>query len=113
MGGASACHGASAAPPGRSRDHRGVGHEAVFGVEAHVVTVDHDREADRLAVGPLVPLPVPAVVLGPPVAAVTVFAGVAGGADEVAVGDRKSVVWGKSVSVRGYLGGRGIIKKKK
>src|SRR3546814_9627644 len=67
-----------------SRDHRGVGHEAVFGVEAHVVTVDHDREADRLAVGPLVPLPVPAVVLGPPVAAVTVFAGVAGGADEVA-----------------------------
>src|SRR3546814_7053343 len=59
---------------------------SVFGVEAHVVTVDHDREADRLAVGPLVPLPVPAVVLGPPVAAVTVFAGVAGGADEVAVG---------------------------
>src|SRR3546814_4184888 len=41
---------------------------SVFGVEAHVVTVDHDREADRLAVGPLVPLPVPAVVLGPPVA---------------------------------------------
>src|SRR3546814_15367105 len=28
-------------------------------------------------------------------------------------GDRKSVVWGKSVSVRVDLGGRGIIKKKK
>src|SRR3546814_13926295 len=27
--------------------------------------------------------------------------------------DRKSVVWGKSVSVRVYLGGRRIIKKKK
>src|SRR3546814_16939283 len=28
-------------------------------------------------------------------------------------GDRKSVVWGQSVSVRVYLGGRRIIKKKK
>src|SRR3546814_20283164 len=28
-------------------------------------------------------------------------------------GDRKSVVWGKGVSVRVELGGRGIIKKKK
>src|SRR3546814_21006357 len=28
-------------------------------------------------------------------------------------GDRKSVVWGKSVSVRVDLGGRGIMKKKK
>src|SRR3546814_15098340 len=31
----------------------------------------------------------------------------------IAVGDRKSVVSGKSVSVRGDLGGRRIIKKKK
>src|SRR3546814_14205312 len=31
----------------------------------------------------------------------------------VAIGDRKSVVEGKSVSVRVDLGGRGIIKKKK
>src|SRR3546814_12465305 len=31
----------------------------------------------------------------------------------IAKGDRKSVVWGKSVSVRVDLGGRRIIKKKK
>src|SRR3546814_18341787 len=33
--------------------------------------------------------------------------------DEVQKADRKSVVWGKSVSVRVDLGGRRIIKKKK
>src|SRR3546814_16752027 len=31
----------------------------------------------------------------------------------IAVGDRKGVVWGKSVSVRVDIGGRRIIKKKK
>src|SRR3546814_15478914 len=33
--------------------------------------------------------------------------------DMLRCGDRKSVVWGKSVSVRVDLGGRRIIKKKK
>src|SRR3546814_12839145 len=44
------------------------------------------------------------------------LADVAAGADVLigvsAAGDRKSVVWGKSVSVRVALGGRRIIKKK-
>src|SRR3546814_17988538 len=35
------------------------------------------------------------------------------GIDDIRVVDRKSVVWGKSVSVRVDHGGRGIIKKKK
>src|SRR3546814_13244523 len=40
-------------------------------------------------------------------------AAVAGGSTNAAKGDRKSVVEGKSVSVRVDLGGRRIIKKKK
>src|SRR3546814_14118252 len=55
--------------------YRGVGEEAVLAVEAHLVAVDHHRVAGRLAVRPLPPLPVPAVVLAPPVAAVAALAG--------------------------------------
>src|SRR3546814_10013009 len=66
--------------------YRGVGEEAVLAVEAHLVAVDHHRVAGRLAVRPLPPLPVPAVVLEPPVAAVAVFAGIARGAGQVPVG---------------------------
>src|SRR3546814_7921787 len=66
--------------------YRGVGEEAVLAVEAHLVAVDHHRVAGRLAVRPLPPLPVPAVVLEPPVAAIAVFAGIASGAGQVPVG---------------------------
>src|SRR3546814_13421721 len=59
---------------------------AVLAVEAHLVAVDHHRVAGRLAVRPLPPLPVPAVVLEPPVAAGAVFAGIARGAGQVPVG---------------------------
>src|SRR3546814_11514274 len=66
--------------------YRGVGEEAVLAVEAHLVAVDHHRVAGRLAVRPLPPLPVPAVVLEPPEAAVAAFAGIARGAGRVPAG---------------------------